>query len=180
MNSKILIFGGIATVALAVPAIAQMAMPGRPAQTRAQAEAKVRDHFAMIDADKDGFVTTAELAAMRGAAMSKMFERLDSDRNGSISRAEFDAAHAGGAGGGRHAGRMRGHGMKMGMGMGGGRLMRMADADKDGRVSLSEAVNGALALFDRADTDKDGTLTPTERQTARQAMRAAWRAKAGG
>ena len=170
MTKKAMLIGGIAIVALAVPAIAQMAKPDRPAQTRAEAEAKVRSHFAMIDADKDGFVTAQDMNAMRGAAMGKMFERMDTDKNGSVSRAEFDAMHAGG----KH--RMGGgNGMKMGRG--GGRMMMMADTDKDGRVALTEAVNGALAMFDRADANKDGTLTAEERRTARQTMRDVWRAK---
>ena len=183
MTKKAMLIGGAAVLVLAVPAIAQMAKPDRPAQTRAEAEAKVRSHFAMLDADKDGFVTAAEIGAVRGEAMGKMFERMDADKNGSVSRAEFDAAHKGGPGGehgGRHAMRMGGgeHGMKMGgMKMGGGRMMMMADADKDGRVSQAEAVTGALTMFDRADTDKNGILTSSERRSAWQAMRDAWRAK---
>jgi EF-hand domain pair/EF hand len=172
VTKKSMLIGGIAVLALAVPAVAQMVKPDRPAQTRAEAEAKVRSHFAMMDSDKDGFVTTEDMSAMRGAAMGKMFERMDSDKNGSISRAEFDAAHAGNK---RHMG--GDHDMKMGRG-GGGMLMMMADTDKDGRVALSEAVNGALAMFDRADTNKDGTLTSEERRAARRAMRDVWRAKA--
>lgn len=164
MTRNVMLIGGAAVLALAVPAIAQMAKPDRPATTRAEAETKIRSHFAAMDADKDGFVTATEIGTGRG---KKAFEAMDSDTNGSISRAEFDARHAG-----------RGHGMKMGHG--GGRLMMMADADKDGRVSQNEAVAGALAMFDRADTDKNGTLTSEERRSARQAMRAAWRAKAGG
>jgi EF hand len=178
MTKKAILIGGAAVLVLAVPAIAQMAKPDRPAQTRVEAEAKVRSHFAMLDANKDGFVTAAEIGEIRGEAMGKMFEQMDADKNGSISRAEFDAAHAGG----HHRG---GHDMQMGrgdhdgmkMGRGGGRMMMMADADKDGRVSRAEAVSGALAMFDRADTDKDGILTAAERRSAWQAMRDAWRAK---
>ncbi len=171
MTKKAMLIGGAAILALAVPAIAQMAKTDRPAQTRAEAEAKVRSHFAMIDPDKDGYVTAQDMSAMRGAAMGKIFERMDTDKNGAISRAEFDTARSVG-----HRGMGGEHGMRMGHG--GGRMMMMADADKDGRVSQAEAVTGALAMFDRADTDKNGTLTPEERRAARQAMREAWRAKA--
>lgn len=174
MTKKGLLIGGIAVLALAVPAIAQIAKPDRPTQTRAGAEAKVRTYFARIDADKDGFVTAQDMSVMRGVAMGNLFDLMDADKNGSLSRTEFDSAHAGG---GKH--RMGGgHGMKMGRG--GGRLMMMADADKDGRVALSEAVTGTLTMFDRADANKDGTLTADERRAARQAMRAAWRAKTAG
>jgi hypothetical protein len=171
MTKKAMLIGGAAVLALAVPAIAQMAKPDRPAQTRAEAEARVRERFTMIDANKDGFVTAQDVTAMRGAARGAMFERMDTDKNGSVTRAEFDAVHS-------QAGHQMGGGHGMKMGRGGGRMMMMADADKDGRVSQSEAVTGALAMFDRADTDKNGTLTPEERRAAHQAMRAAWKAKA--
>ncbi len=168
MTRKAMLIGTAVAVVFAVPAIAQMAKPERPAQTRTAAEAKVRMYFAKIDADKDGFVTAQDMAAIRVQAKDKMFARVDADGNGSISRSEFDNADA--------AKRRDGQaGMKMG-GMR-ARLMTMADTDKDGRVALTEAVAGAMTMFDRADANKDGTLTTDERRAARQAMRDAWRAK---
>jgi hypothetical protein len=62
--------------------------------------------------------------------------------------------------------KMRMHGMGMG-----GRLLEMADANHDGRVSLQEAEAAALAHFDRADLNHDGKLTPDERRQAHQLMR---------
>jgi hypothetical protein len=47
-----------------------------------------------------------------------------------------------------------------------------SDADKDGRVSLAEMQQAALARFDRADLNHDGTITPDERQQARQLFKA--------
>ena len=47
----------------------------------------------------------------------------------------------------------------------------MADANKDGRVSLAEAQTAALAHFDRADLNHDGKITPDERQQMRQQRR---------
>lgn len=166
MSKKFAMIAGAAAIVLAVPAIAQMAKPDRPAQTRAAAEAKVRTYFARIDVDRDGFITAQHLSAMRAQAKDKRFDRLDADDNGSISRTEFDNADAGNRRGGRAAMRMGGMN---------GRLMMLADADRDGRVALDEAVTGALTMFDRADANKDGTLTMEERRDARQAMRNAWR-----
>jgi hypothetical protein len=60
---------------------------------------------------------------------------------------------------------------RMGMGGFGGRLFEMADANKDGRVSLAEAQAAALAHFDRADTNRDGQITPEERSKAHATMR---------
>jgi len=63
--------------------------------------------------------------------------------------------------------KMHMHGMGMGMHFG-GHLFDMADANKDGRVSLAEAQAAALAHFDKADLNHDGKITPEERQQAHQ------------
>ncbi len=36
------------------------------------------------------------------------------------------------------------------------------DANKDGKISKEEFVNGHAAMFDALDTDKDGSLSPAE------------------
>ena len=55
--------------------------------------------------------------------------------------------------------------------MGGG-MMRMADIDRDGRVSLQEATNSALQRFDRLDANRDGRITPDERKQQREQRKA--------
>jgi hypothetical protein len=60
---------------------------------------------------------------------------------------------------------------RAGMGFGHGRLFEMADANKDGRVSLQEATAAAVQHFDRADLNHDGKLTPEERRQAHQQLR---------
>ena len=50
-------------------------------------------------------------------------------------------------------------------------MFDMADSNKDGRVSLAEMQQQALAHFDRADLNHDGKLTPEERQQARQLLK---------
>jgi hypothetical protein len=72
----------------------------------------------------------------------------------------------------RHMGGMRGMaGMRMGRGGFGGHLLEMADANRDGRVSLAEAQAAALAHFDKADVNHDGKITPDERGHGHQMMR---------
>lgn len=53
------------------------------------------------------------------------------------------------------------------------RLLQMADADKDGRVSETEALNALSARFAEADADKDGGLTRAELSSF---LRAQWEA----
>jgi EF hand domain-containing protein len=106
-----------------------------------------------------------------------MFDRLDTNKDGNISRQEFMASHPqvrqermfvmrerGEHGApGEPGTRMRMHAMGGGMRFG-GHLFDMADANKDGRVSLAEAQAAALAHFDKADLNRDGKITPDERQ----------------
>ena len=215
MKKTLLLTGAVAL--LAAPLIAQdrkdheghdvqgKMMPRAP-MTRAEVEARVKTHFAEMDANKDGAVTQAEVDAARAAHKSKMqdemFAKIDTDKDGSISRAEFDAHHQHmmsghmppppAAPGAPDAPPMAGHGdMKMmqmghgkgrmgGMGAMGGmdaRMFSMADANKDGKVTEAEATAAALSRFDAADTNKDGTISDAERQAAREKMRAAWKAK---
>ena len=119
-----------------------------------------------------------------------MFDRLDTNHDGIISRQEFMAAtpqmrerrvmtmHGSMPemdGMERMQMRMEGMGMHgmhaMGRGGFGGHLFEMADANRDGRVSLQEAEGLALRHFDRADLNHDGKITPEKRRQAHQMMR---------
>ena len=190
---KTILFAGAALLAL--PALAQVATPAAapaPAakvHTRATVQAHVAEAFAKFDSNRDGFVTKAEADAQRGQMRAKFaerradrhenrrehrFEQLDTNHDGSINRAEFDAAHAkrdarvAEHGGKRMGKAMRGMGGMHGFG---GHMFEMADANKDGRVSLQEAQGAALRHFDTADANRDGQITREERQQMRQKMR---------
>lgn len=203
---------GAAALSVALPAMAQvqpvppappvMAVPPAPpiapraerVQTRNEVVAKIRDHFARIDTNRDGFITTAEAEAMRGQHKTDRqagrdgkrwakrdgvrgnpaaaFDRIDANHDGMLSRDEFAKARelrgerrmamrgAPGVPGRMHrmGGMMRGH------------MLKMADLDKDGRVSLQEATTRALQHFDQADANRDGQITPDERRSIHQRM----------
>ncbi len=161
--------------------------------TRDEVVAHIRDMFAKLDTNKDGFVTREEADAAHERMAGQMherfakrmaerdadggaaFDRLDTNKDGSISRQEFDAGRQlrmerrvvimqeGG-----RPGMVR---MHAGMGFGHGRLFEMSDANKDGRVSLQEATAVALQHFDSADLNHDGKLRPEERRQAHQQLR---------
>lgn len=151
--------------------------------TRAEAQTKAGERFARMDANKDGKLDAADRTARQAA----MFDMIDTNKDGQISRAEFDAHRAARMDGDRpdrpdmdghdkdRKGDRMGHGRRRGdrMGMDGMRMGAMADANKDGAVTQAEFVAAALSRFDRADTDKNGSLTTTERRAARTAMRQA-------
>jgi hypothetical protein len=178
---KIVLLGVAFAALIATPTLAQQGhgLERGAGVTRAQAEARVRDMFARVDANRDGFVTQAEAQAFRGAARAgrqenrgerreDRFARLDANRDGSISRDEFFARADRAGGGERRAARFERRGGRGGMmaGLGGKRFERI-DADKDGRISLAEATTQRLRAFDRADANRDGRLTREERQAIR-------------
>lgn len=187
---KSFLIAGAAVLAIAVPAIAAHHEGGdRPAHkmmkdmARADVEAKVKDRFAMVDANKDGAITQDEIKARHEAKRAERkdahFKKMDSNSDGSISRAEFDAAHSGmrdrmAKHDGGHKMGHRGHGMAMKMG---GKMFEKADANKDGKVTLVEATSAALAHFDQVDADKNGTVTAAERMEYWKAKKAEWQAK---
>lgn len=137
-------------------------------QTRAEVEAKVKEHFTQVDANKDGVITKEEARAFharhRAEMRDKMFAMLDTDKSGQISREEFSARPNDKDGHERDMHGMRGHRMMR------GGMFAKADGNGDGKITLSEATGKALEMFDRADANKDGTVTPEER-------RAAWKSR---
>ena len=196
--NKLLIGGAV--LALAVPALAQVAPAPAPAphaihapmrdkvQTRAEVQAKITEHFAKLDTNRDGFLTKAEADAAKEQFKGKFverwserreqaFEKLDSNRDGAISRPEWDAAQAQRqqrfAQRDRNAdGQPDGPRFHAGMHGFGGHMFEMADANKDGRVSLAEAQAAALQHFDMVDANRDGRISPEERMQMHQRMRA--------
>jgi hypothetical protein len=167
--------------------------------TRTEVVTKVREHFAQMDGNRDGFLTKDEAEAGRKLMKERFgekrgehrmgrrdpgaaFDRLDANKDGTVSREEFDKGHemrierrmvmkdgapAGGQTGAPHQG-MRRH--RMGGMMMGGRMFGMADANKDGRVSLQEATDSAVRHFDMADANRDGQVTPDERRQMHRQM----------
>lgn len=216
---KLLICGTAAAAVIALtPALAENMKPHHgmmnKTETRAEVQGDVTNMFSRADANKDGFVTNAEMDAMHAKRSehrqekmaqkqanfdpAKAFARLDTNKDGKLSRPEVEAvraAHKPDAKGGGHAERLfaRADTNKDGFvtlpefqaaprpkfdkaamaGHGGGKahMLAAADLNKDGRVSLAEAQQAALAHFDRADTNKDGKVTPEERRAAFKAMR---------
>lgn len=133
--------------------------------------------FDRLDFNHDGKITQADIDAARAARLAKsgktpkasrhgastLFAKADANNDGVVTRAEFDAATASGKVKVRHS-NMRGSAIV--------RLFDLADANKDGRVSLEEAQQAALQHFDAADLNRDGVLTPDERRQASKSGRA--------
>jgi Ca2+-binding EF-hand superfamily protein len=161
-------------------------------QTRAEVVERARAMFARVDANRDGYITREEgpavrgqmrasvgerrgqrMAEGRGAGRAQMFDRIDQNRDNVISRDEWARAEAM-RGERRTEGRRGGlRGERMAMrGRVGGAMLRMADTNRDERISLAEAQAAAVQRFDRVDLNRDGRVTRDERQQARQQRQA--------
>lgn len=148
------------TFALGLSAFALVIGGSAYAQTPAPGQAKARP-----DANKT--ITRAEAQSQAAAR----FAKLDSNGDGKLDRVDWEAHAAA-----RKANRPEGEGERKGGRRGGGMMgmARMADTNNDGAISQAEFVAAALKRFDAMDTNKDGTVTPQERQAAREQMKAKW------
>lgn len=154
--------------------------------SKAELTAALDARFARLDHDRDGQLTKQDRELGRKSRLDQRFAALDSDKNGQISRTEFDAGHqprADRKDGDRQGGR-KGHGSahRDHDGMGKGMMFRgMGDgygaASKDGVLTRAEFMARPLAMFDKADANKDGSVSADEMKAARKTMRDAWQAR---
>lgn len=122
-----------------------------------------------LDTDKDGKLSQDEMLARA----TQTFERLDTDRNGEVTKAEVDAkreafrdarkafrAVKATEGEARDAARETlrdARRDRMGL-----RLFERADADKNGTLTKAEMETAAAAMFKQRDRNGDGFITPDE------------------
>lgn len=143
----------------------------------ADRQARMTQRFDAMDTDKNGAISRDEFMAghsgMGGKEGHDHKEGAAAKPGGMKMGDGGMGGHGGGMkmgedGAGGHGGMMRGHG-----GMHGHRdmLMKMADKNNDGAVSATEFTEAHLAMFDKSDTNKDGTLTSAERKAAMEKMK---------
>jgi Ca2+-binding EF-hand superfamily protein len=144
--------------ASAAPALAQSeAAPAQPG--RAEVKANLELRFKSIDADGDGAVDKAEIAAANSRLaeqtsasldkrMEAQFAKVDTNGDQMISLAEFKAT-----------------GPDTKPTPVDTTLERM-DANKDGKISFDEFGGNLLAAFDQLDANKDGKLSDQEKRAA--------------
>ncbi len=152
-------------VALVTAASAPTQLPtaGAPKSVnKADFGKSVDSRFATLDADHDGWLDKAELAAAQAKSLQQAllaehrhveseFKKLDTNRDNSLSLAEFGAA----------APPIRPSQTP-------DQMLQRLDTNKDGKVSAPEYRAPHLANFNKADANHDGILSPEELRAARK------------
>ena len=150
----------IALSAFAIPSAA-FAQAAPKAVTRGAFESNLNSRFGAMDTNHDGNLSSAELIAEQQKEMQQAktalnqqvtarFKQLDTNKDGSLNLQEFLAA----------APQLR-------TAESPAQLLQKLDSNKDGKVSADEFKAPQLANFNKADANKDGTLTPEEQAKAR-------------
>jgi Ca2+-binding EF-hand superfamily protein len=111
----------------------------------------------MMDANGDGQVSRDE----HTLAAKKMFDTMDADKDGKVTATEMEAAHAQIAG--KDAKKMKGH-------MTAADKIKKVDANGDGMLSVAEHGTGADTMFDKMDTDKNGSLSKAELEAGHKTL----------
>ena len=111
----------------------------------------------MMDTSGDGQVSRDE----HTAAAKKMFDTMDGDKDGKVTATEMEAAHAQMVG--KDAKKMKGR-------MSAADKIKVVDTNGDGALTAEEHATGATTMFDRMDTDKNGTLSKAELDAGHKTM----------
>lgn len=140
--------------------------PAAQAFTRVALTKQLDGTFKAVDTNGDGTLTAQEIGAaelkvlqqragaMRGR-LDAEFTKLDTNKDGQLSKVEFMAAAPAGPTAAPN----------------GAPALAELDKNKDGKVSLDEYRGPRLAVFDKADTNHDGTISTAEQQALAKARR---------
>lgn len=152
-------------VGLAAASSASAQSPETVPTTRAEVIQLLDARFATIDVNKDGGLAPVELQAIEAqviaarkaelaSAVQRAFAKIDTNKDGRLSLEEYGAA----------APKIDSTPAEAAA-----ELVKLLDADKNGKVSGDEFKRRTLAGFDKLDANKDGTVTPAERSKAEAA-----------
>jgi EF hand len=154
----------ISTLTLLTIAGAAVAQQSAPAATRPVPHQHAMDHFKAADTDKDGSLSRAE-ADKAMPMLASRFDTLDADKDGKLTPTEMQTMAGMRGKHGQHGGMKR-------VGHHGGQQMPIT------RAELVARHEQMLKGFDAADANRDGTLSPEERSTWHEKMRAERKAPA--
>jgi hypothetical protein len=116
-----------------------------PYQASAQDNGKLLERMRGADANRDGTITRPELLVWRAAN----FSQIDRNRDGFLSKQDVPFF-------------MRRSGGPFDIQA----MTTQYDANRDGKISRAEFVDGPTPVFDQADRNRDGLLTKAELDAA--------------
>jgi EF hand len=117
-----------------------------PAVAAQGGDGALLDRMLAADANKDGVITRSELIASR----TSNFARFDRNGDGALTDSDVPFFMRGSAIGQQFT-----------------TMKADFDANRDGKVSRAEFVNGPTPVFDRADANRDNRLTRAEIDAAK-------------
>lgn len=123
-----------------------------PAMAQQRDGGRMLEQLEKADANGDGAVSRQEFTSFRAA----QFTRMDRNGDGFITDTDIPRFVQN----------------RLPPEMSGDNMRATFDANKDGKVSQSEFVNGPSLVFDRTDTNGDGAVARTELEAARAALAA--------
>ena len=159
-----------AATAFAAPQGPRARLDPNASVTRADTLAMASQRFDRIDANKDGMIDAAEMAAHQANMQERRSQRI-----AARAAARTDDAAAG-ANEAATAARREAR-AKLAQARAEARSAQaeygfaMRDADGDGMITREEFTAPAMKRFDRADANGDGVITPEERAAMRGARR---------
>lgn len=118
-----------------------------PSAAADPAAAHPLENFSEMDADRDGFVTSAEHAK----AAQTMFQMLDADKDGTVTVAEMDVVKSANA-----------DAMAPTIAESSEKTVAALDSDSDGKLTLAEFVAGSNGNFAKMDANKDDRIARAE------------------
>ncbi len=158
----------LAGAALAAPQGQRARLDPAASVTRADTLAMINARFDRIDANTDGMIDAAEMAAHQ----AKMQERRSQRMAGrAVARTDEGAANETATAARREAWERLAKARAEARSAQGQFGFAMRDADGNGLISREEFTAPALTRFDRTDANSDGVITPEERAAMREARR---------
>ena len=160
-HRSLIVLAGAATFGTAAIAQAPAGAPAPKPIPRAEVVRQINANFKNVDTNGDGGVTVAEVSAAQDRGVkaaeaefvkrrAEAFRRSDTNKDGQLSAAEFNA----------------GSPLPQARRVDPAQALGQMDANKDKKLTPAEFGSQTLAQFDRADTNRDGTVSVDEQKAA--------------